>query len=392
VRAASPLLFTGKPFLRTKASFIRLHFPQILVSGLCFLVPIIPQLAYWKWLTGHTIYDSYGPNQGFDFLHPHIWAGIFSASNGWLFYTPLMLFALIGFCFAERWRVVLAGAALLLLTYTLAVYSWFLPNYINGLGSRPMIDIYPVLALPLAAFLNRLQLANRVLKYTGAAIITLFVFVNISYSAKKALGLLDTEHSNYAFNIATFFRYGLTYNDLVLWDINVLQPHPQKLLVTDRFCTSVKDSAYSSHVIFDTVERSRVYFVQEGEEYAPLRIKISAQELMRGKARWIHCSGRFRTSYPESDIFKNHLLVLRIFRGDKNLHWFGCRINNKVGLKENAALRPDLFTFRTKLWGEVDYYVPVPDDLEANDQVQLDIWNIGKRPLYISNLCLSICK
>ncbi len=63
--------------------------------ALLFMLPIFPQLLYWKLVSGNWLFYSYG-NEGFDFLHPHIFDGLFCFKNGWLSYTPIMLFGLIG--------------------------------------------------------------------------------------------------------------------------------------------------------------------------------------------------------------------------------------------------------------------------------------------------------
>jgi hypothetical protein len=69
------------------------------------------------------------------------------------------------------------------------------------------------------------------------------------------------------------------------------------------------------------------------------------------------------------------------------------RVNNKVGLLERGSTpTPGLFNFRENIWGTVRFYIPAPSDIQEADTVALSIWNIGKKPMYVSELCLSVCK
>ena len=66
---------------------------MLVIISLCLIV--LPQLLYWKAFTGEWIHYGYG-KEGFYFNNPHIIDGLFSYRKGWLLYTPIMLFSLIG--------------------------------------------------------------------------------------------------------------------------------------------------------------------------------------------------------------------------------------------------------------------------------------------------------
>jgi hypothetical protein len=56
----------------------------------------VPQMIYWKEMTGHWLYFSYGSDERFFFGDPAIIKGLFSYRKGLFIYTPLMIFAFAG--------------------------------------------------------------------------------------------------------------------------------------------------------------------------------------------------------------------------------------------------------------------------------------------------------
>lgn len=110
-----------------------------------------PQLLYWKSATGHWLYYSYN-NEGFFFLKPHILNGIFNYRKGWLTYSPVMIFPLIGILilgikrkYEWFWPIV---SFMLINIYI--IFSWWSWWYGGGLGARPLIESYALLTLPFA--------------------------------------------------------------------------------------------------------------------------------------------------------------------------------------------------------------------------------------------------
>jgi len=147
----------------------------ILLMILAFLIVWIPQMLYWKYVTGHYIYYSY-EGEGFFFDNPQIISGLFSYRKGWLLYTPIMVFALIGIPFLFRKQ---KEFFLPVLLYTILniyiVLSWWSWWYGGGFGLRAFIDSYVILAIPLAAFLS--WCFNQKIIFRILTIIVIFTFI-----------------------------------------------------------------------------------------------------------------------------------------------------------------------------------------------------------------------
>lgn len=112
------------------------------------------QLIYWKYVSGSWLVYSY-QDQNFDWFTPHLDEGFFSYKAGWLVYTPLMGFALLGLPLLYRYcRRLMPAITVHSLVFIYVTFSWSVWWYGGSLGQRAMVQAYPVLAFALAAFLS----------------------------------------------------------------------------------------------------------------------------------------------------------------------------------------------------------------------------------------------
>lgn len=152
-----PLLIKVGSFGELK-NRIMANLSNIVLAGVFAFLIIIPQLMYWKSQTGHFIFNSYMESGKFYFLDPNIINGLFSFRKGWLIYTPLMFLALAGLIYLPKYIEGLRlSIVLFLLLFVYVIFSWWCWWYGGSYGSRPMIETYGVLAIPLAAFLAHIS-------------------------------------------------------------------------------------------------------------------------------------------------------------------------------------------------------------------------------------------
>jgi len=129
------------------------EYRKVFLMILVFFVVWIPQLLYWKMITGSFFYYSYG-DEGFFFLQPRIWKSLFSYRSGWLVYSPIMVFALIGFPFMLKYKT--KEVFIPILVFTLInmwiIFSWWCWWWGGSFGLRPLTDSYAFLAIPFGSF------------------------------------------------------------------------------------------------------------------------------------------------------------------------------------------------------------------------------------------------
>ncbi|HEY4147048.1 MAG TPA: hypothetical protein VGM61_18350 [Pinirhizobacter sp.] len=158
-------------------------------SSLCVLawfVALLPQLVYQHATTGKFLANTYAESflhESFNWTHPELFNFLFSIRKGFFFWAPVMLLAVAGIPSLfrkDRWLAAAITAIFVIEIYVCASwYSWF---FGASYGSRPLVDIMALLALPLAAGLDRLVKAWSRLVYLGAFVaIALSLTMTFSY-------------------------------------------------------------------------------------------------------------------------------------------------------------------------------------------------------------------
>ena len=144
-----PLLW-GVVSLKERFAYWMLHWKKVAMAAIISGLIMSIQLMYWKYATGEWIVNTYS-GQGFNWLHPKIWRGLMGVNIGWFLYAPLMLLAMFGwYRLYKQQKGVFIPA---FITSMLAIYitlSWSHFEGGGGLGQRNLIQMYPLMAFPLA--------------------------------------------------------------------------------------------------------------------------------------------------------------------------------------------------------------------------------------------------
>jgi hypothetical protein len=129
---------------------------QLLLAAFLFLLPFFVQMCYWKIYAGTWLFFSYG-NERFFFADPQVINFLFSFRKGWLIYTPIMLFALLGIPLLKKNG---SGLFWFVLVYAvMQIYllsSWWDWAFGGSFGCRPMVQHYAFLLFALAAFVQQI--------------------------------------------------------------------------------------------------------------------------------------------------------------------------------------------------------------------------------------------
>ncbi|MBL7105782.1 MAG: hypothetical protein ISS18_15770 [Bacteroidales bacterium] len=171
--------------------FIRSYKLVIIMIG-SFILIWIPQFLYWYDISGSIFFYSYEKSGGnFYFANSQIFNQWFSYRKGWLVYTPIMIFAITGFVFLARNRKELFMPVLIyFLAMVFILSSWWSWWFGGGFGIRSYIDMYGVLAIPIAATLTAGLKSKVPVKIVILSLVGFLIFLNLFQTFQYRKGII----------------------------------------------------------------------------------------------------------------------------------------------------------------------------------------------------------
>lgn len=161
---------------------------QVLIMAFSAFLMLVPQLVYFKYISGNFIFYSYD-DESFFFLQPEFIGAFFSYRNGWLLYSPLMIFAVIGLFISKSTQSFRAYTIMGFVLYSYVVVSWWCWWYV-GVGNRAFINLYPLLAITLAGFITWVSQRKGIFKFSFALIVLLGIILNLKQNAQVNKGAI----------------------------------------------------------------------------------------------------------------------------------------------------------------------------------------------------------
>jgi hypothetical protein len=180
-----PLFWNVASFREMKTRMKMLIRPGYILTFLIVLVIVfLPQMLYWKYLTGHFLYYSYGPEGFTNWRTPFLAQVWFSPVNGLFIYTPAMLLFLAGMIIMlikkmkNGWLIT---AFFFLVSYLFA--SWFTWYFACSYGQRSFVEYFSLFSVPFGVVLERtFRPGNRFVKSTVFLLVLAFSYYNVRLS------------------------------------------------------------------------------------------------------------------------------------------------------------------------------------------------------------------
>ena len=344
-----------------------------------FAICALPQLLYWKSLTGHWLYYSYG-KEAFDFKHSKISGGLFGFKNGWLPYTPIMIFAIAGLApmFLQKGKTLLATLVFLPL-HIYIIYSWWCWNYINGLGSRPMIETYALLSIPLGSF-GYLALKNKVLRYCWPFAIAFFACQQLMMTYQSSKDILISEDSCYTYYITTIFKPYINLKDVTAFDTDEKQP--EGLVFKHLIYLNDFEDSVNPNFVRNTCGNGNFSFLLDSKiKYTPAFQKTIKQCSLK-PFDWVKISFDNCNLPPSASLYGFAAMSAEFNRkGHSNKRVF-IRIQNKLQNPQDCGL----WIFPFNVSGNVSFFTQVPGDAEPDDSLTVMGLNFSESRVAIDNL------
>lgn len=371
-------LFYAMKGLGSRIKYLWEHKNLFLLSGIAYGLVGTFQMIYWKSITGEWIFYSYG-NEGFNFRDPHILSGLTSFQNGWLVYTPIMVLALLGTITLLKHRDWFWPILFFLPIHIYIAYSWWCWYYINGFGSRPMVETYALLSIPLGYALSFL-VTKRIGSYVALFLIAFFSLLNLFQTYQLSKGIMWSETASRAYYISTFGKTKLDYHDLVHYESNELQPNLDKhFKVRELYYNTFEDSLDENYQRSLVHEGNFAYQLTKEKTYSP-GLGATLGELHASSGQYMRISAWCFKETKEPSWWRMSVMVGYFEKEGQITKFTQTWIGNKL---QNRFM--SLWGGQAGVWDEVVFFVKIPTTASPGDTFKAFIQNSNGYPVYIDN-------
>lgn len=207
-----------------KFKFFVKNYVHLAIIILFALIIWVPQLIYWKQLTGSYFFYSYGEKSNFFFNNPQIFNNLFSYRKGWFVYTPIMITAFIGLILLwKKHRGIVVPMLIFTVINIYVVSSWWSWWYGGGFGMRAYVETYALYSIGFAAFVQWIiGLRHYLVKIPLFVIIALFIAFNLFQTRQYYFGSIHyvgMTKEAYWYQFLVLKPHGEYYNLLTIPDM-----------------------------------------------------------------------------------------------------------------------------------------------------------------------------
>jgi hypothetical protein len=146
---------TDQPFsFKGRFFFLLTKWYHLLLIALVAFLMWVPQMIFWKHMTGQYLYFSY-PGERFYWDDPQIINILFSYRKGWFVYTPLIILAFIGLFFMKEKFKSLRNTITVIILLNIYILSCWWDWFFGGcFAARGFTHHHSYLAFPIAALVS----------------------------------------------------------------------------------------------------------------------------------------------------------------------------------------------------------------------------------------------
>ncbi len=321
------------PALRERVVFYWKNYGKMALAVAVAGAIIALQPLYWHWATGEWIVYSY-QDQGFSWLKPHLTDVLFSARAGWLIYSPMLIFAVLGF-FAlwRQQRAIFPGILLFCGVFLYITAAWDIWWYGGSLGQRAMVQSYPLWVFPLAALVQWVT-ARTWRSAIFALLAGSFIYLNLwwTHQAHRG-GLFVSEQMTKRYVLKVLGRYEMQRDWLKFLDINEEYKGGERQNVREILTQHFEND--TTAVTTDApISGTKSLLLNGGRQFSP---EYTAQLLPDTKG-WVRATTTFRCDPKEWDTWKMTQFIVRFYNGDQKIKEVSIRLQRHVDGAETKTL------------------------------------------------------
>ncbi|MEI6311465.1 MAG: hypothetical protein WCP57_04305 [Bacteroidota bacterium] len=330
------------------------HKIMMLLYVLCFVTVGSIQLIYWKYVSGSFLVYSY-QKQGFDWLHTHVFECLFSVKAGWITYSPIFIFAIVGIYFTyKNHRKIFFASLIFAVLFAYLCFSWSEWWYGWSLGQRAMIQSYPIWAIFLSAFYQWLLHQKIFFRRSFFAITVLFTYYSFWLIHQCHHGqLFHGPEMSKAYYWEILGKWSIEKNKLTLLDTKYFYEGTPKNIDTIYKNNFESDTSINARIT-DTSTLNKVIYLDQSKQVSAIytinQNNIQSKKIYKLSAD-IHCV------YKEWNTWKMPQFICRFYENGKMVQESFIRVDR---------LLQDNYTQR------IYFYVKKPSKKFTEIQVQFN--------------------
>ncbi len=379
--ALVPVLWNigDKQALQKKLQIVSSNWRGIMLSLVVIAIIGSLQLIYFKLFTGRFFHNSYGnnPGEGMEFFKPYIAEVLFSFRKGWLIYTPIMFFALIGFI--AMFKKMRAHFYAILVFFLLSFYviaSWSCWWYADCFSQRALIPMYVFLSLPLGTLIEFIhEKWSKVFRILFSVLLIIFLLFNLFQSWQFLNGIIHTSRMTKGYYKEVFLRttIPISATEKLIVDrtlspeeiLNSGKKFESKVLYQNDF--ELEGMKPDTLIVTKTI--GKVFEVNSTNQFSPM-YEATYDELGLEEYGILKVSVRL---FPVVAMENNHFYFTATFmhKGEAYAYW------------AKLLLDTDLIL---NTWNQLDFYYLTPEVRRSSDAFRTTFWLQGQYPVYIDDM------
>lgn len=368
-----PLLWSQKRlnYLNNKLYLFKTYYLHIIAASACAFIIIVPQLIYWKSISGEYLFYSYSNNagEGLDFLSPHTLNFLFSFRKGWFIYTPIILFAFAGLIplYKKKNKAIFYTIVIFIVLDIYLSSCWTTWWYAGGsFSSRSMVPAYALLAIPMGYITDSIRKSKS--RVFWLIIALLLIALNLFQSWQFENYILDKERMTREYYFAIFGKTAVTDDD-------------KKKLLVDRSSETAEGfnkvaNNYEQKTLyrnnFDNVpNEQKVCVLNDKNQFSP-GVNIKYSELTHQNHAWI--IGSAKIFIPETY--------------DEALPLFVASFHHKGKPYKYRTFEIKKSDILYNTWNTIELFYLTPEVRSKDDNLKIYIWHRGNKEILIDEINL----
>lgn len=335
---------------------------QIAVFSLIIIALGLIQVSYNHLCTGEFISSgySYAYEDSMELRSPNILDVLFSFRKGWLIYSPIIIFSILGIFLSRKYQKDVFAPALIFLAFNIyLISSWSNWWYAGSYGHRAFIQSLPIMAIPMGVFYTRVISSRQITRLLIFSLMTFFILLNLFQSWQFKAGIIDPERmtAKYYFSIFGKRHISDSQKDMLLFDRSSVDL--EKPIDNSRFHLTL-DTILNESNSGNFVSHENLIVVNNDVEY-PKGFDIQIDKITDD-----FCIVEYSAKIFLSDSVLPNQVLMAIYL--------------EHGVKAQAYKTLDINTLNLESnnWNQITIKYKMPFIKGNEDKLKAYLWNIGK--------------